>query len=103
LTALAFAVPVGLFAQAPRATSGAAQAASVVPGDFVDTTQASGVAFTGVASHTSKKYLLETMGSGVAVFDYDNDGLLDIFFVNGAPLADPTPLGTIPQKKGEKA
>ena len=40
------------------------------------------------------------MGSGVATFDYDNDGLLDIFFVNGAPLNDPTPKGTIPQKSG---
>jgi hypothetical protein len=38
------------------------------------------------------------MGSGVAVFDYDNDGRLDIFAVNGAPLSDPTPKGTIPQK-----
>ena len=42
------------------------------------------------------------MGSGVALFDYDNDGRLDIFFANGAPLADPTPLGTIPQKSGPK-
>ncbi len=58
-----------------------------------------GIQFTAVASHTSRKYLLETMGSGVAMFDYDNDGLLDIFFVNGAPLEDPTPKGTIPQKK----
>jgi enediyne biosynthesis protein E4 len=50
------------------------------------------------SSHTSKKYLLETMGAGVALFDYDNDGRLDIYLVNGAPLADPTPKGTIPQK-----
>jgi len=42
------------------------------------------------------------MGSGVAVFDYDNDGLLDIFLVNGAPLSDPTAKGTIPEKKSEK-
>ncbi|PYU31413.1 MAG: RNA-binding protein [Acidobacteria bacterium] len=42
------------------------------------------------------------MGSGVALFDYDNDGRLDIFLVNGAPLGDPTPKGTIPQKAGPK-
>jgi len=74
----------------------------MVPGNFVDTTSASGIKFMGVASHTSKKYLIETMGSGVAVFDYDNDGLLDIFLVNGAPLSDPTAKGTIPEKKSEK-
>lgn len=55
-----------------------------------------------MASHTSKKYLIETMGAGVALFDYDNDGRLDIFVVNGAPLADLTPKGTIPQKSGPK-
>jgi hypothetical protein len=38
------------------------------------------------------------MGPGIALFDYDNDGLLDIYLVNGAPLADPTPKGTTPQK-----
>src|SRR5215207_3985392 len=32
------------------------------------------------------KYLLETTGCGVALFDYDNDGWLDIFFVNGTRL-----------------
>jgi hypothetical protein len=35
-------------------------------------------------SATNKKYLLEEMGAGVALFDYDNDGWLDIFLVNGA-------------------
>ena len=71
-----------------------------IPGKFVDISQSSGVRFQGVASHTSTKYLLETMGSGVAFFDYDNDGLLDIFFVNGAHLDNPTTKGTIPQKSG---
>src|SRR5260370_13278670 len=42
------------------------------------------------------------MGFGVALFEYDNDGLLDIFFVNGAGLVDPTPKGTIPQKTAPK-
>ena len=69
---------------------------------FTDITSELGLHFEYVASHTSRKYLIETMGSGVALFDYDNDGRLDIFVVNGAPLADPTPKGTIPQKKGPK-
>ncbi len=67
---------------------------------YTDITTASGISFQAMASHTSKKYLIETMGSGVALFDYDNDGRLDLFLVNGAPLAGPTPKGAIPQKKG---
>ena len=72
----------------------------VVPGHFVDITKKSGVNFQYQSSHTSRKYLIETMGAGVALFDYDNDGRLDIFLVNGAPLQDPTPKGTIPKKSG---
>src|SRR5882757_7890899 len=67
---------------------------------FTDVTAALGLSFEHVASHTSKKYLIETMGSGVALLDYDNDGRLDIFVVNGAPLSDRTPKGTVPQKAG---
>jgi hypothetical protein len=78
------------------------RAAAKQPGRFVDVTTTSGVHFECQAYHTSKKYLIETMGSGVALFDYDNDGRLDIFFANGAPLADPTALGTIPQKAGPR-
>ena len=70
------------------------------PGKFVDITSASGIHFDYLSSHTSKHYLPETMGAGVALFDYDDDGRLDIFLVNGAPLQDPTPKGSIPQKTG---
>ena len=38
---------------------------------------------------TSKKYILETTGSGVAFIDYDNDGWLDIFLVNGSSFELP--------------
>jgi len=75
-------------------------AAEVVPGDFEDVTSKTGITFLHQAPHTSRKYLIETMGSGVALFDYDNDGRLDLFLVNGAPFADPTAKGTIPQKTG---
>ena len=71
-----------------------------VPGKFVDITASSGIHFLHQAPHTSRKYLMDTMGSGVALFDCDNDGRLDIYFVNGAPYSDPTPKGTIPQKTG---
>src|SRR5215470_11168628 len=37
-------------------------------------------------SPTNKQFLLEEMGGGVALFDYDNDGWLDIFLVNGTSL-----------------
>ncbi len=87
-------------AQAPAAPAHAAPEAQIVPGRFVDITSKAGVHFTDRASHTAKKYLLETMGSGVALFDYDNDGRLDLLLVNGAPITDPTPKGTIPQKTG---
>jgi enediyne biosynthesis protein E4 len=67
---------------------------------FTDVTAKLGLHYQNQASHTSRKYLIETMGPGVALFDYDNDGRLDIFVANGAPLKDPTPKGTIPEKTG---
>ena len=70
------------------------------PGHFVDITQHSGVRFVHRSAHTPLKYLIETMGSGVALFDCDNDGRLDIFFVNGAPISNPESKGAIPQKTG---
>jgi len=89
-----------VFVATPALLSQSSNSSPVVQPRFSDVTSALAVHFQQVASHTSKKYLIETMGSGVALFDYDNDGRLDIFAVNGAPLTDPTPKGMIPQKAG---
>ena len=48
---------------------------------FNDITTTSGITFKHALS-TEKKYIAESMSGGVALFDYDNDGYLDIFFVN---------------------
>ena len=90
---------VGWFALSPFLAA-QEHATPAMPGTFVDATQRLGVNFQYRSSHTSRKYLPETMGAGVALFDYDNDGRLDLFLVNGAPLGDPTPKGSIPQKSG---
>jgi enediyne biosynthesis protein E4 len=83
---------------APPKTSTTPQ--TIVPARFVDITEKAGVHFLHQAPHTSRKYLIETMGSGVALFDCDNDGRLDLYLVNGAPYSDPEPKGSIPQKTG---
>ncbi len=51
-----------------------------------------GLDFTLQHSPTPHKYLIETMPGGVALLDYDNDGLLDILLVNGGRLTSPMQL-----------
>ena len=51
---------------------------------FIDVGRAAGLnAKTIYGGEHKNKYLLETTGCGVAFYDYDNDGWLDIFLVNG--------------------
>ena len=52
------------------------------PVRFTDVTAQSGIHFRHHSGAFGKKYLPETMGSGVCVLDYDDDGWQDIFFVN---------------------
>jgi hypothetical protein len=67
-------LPLSSLAQ--QSGSAAVNRAPDQPATFVDITAASGVHFVHQAPHTAKKYLIETMGSGVALFDCDGDGRL---------------------------
>jgi hypothetical protein len=69
---------------------------------FSDITQQTKIDFKQENSATTNKYLLETMGGGVALLDYDNDGRLDVFFTNGALIDDPMPEGKLPDKSDKK-
>jgi hypothetical protein len=52
---------------------------------FVDITTQSGITFKHISS-PEKAYIVESMSGGVALFDYDNDGQLDIYFVNSLTM-----------------
>jgi enediyne biosynthesis protein E4 len=82
---LCFVVPVlrnGLLGQPALAP----KAAPAVPW-FTEVAQRSGLAaFRDTCGSAVKDYLVETIGSGVALFDYNNDGLLDVLLVNGSTL-----------------
>jgi hypothetical protein len=60
---------------------------------FADVTAESGLAgFRHVSGSAEKNYIIEVTGSGVALWDFDGDGLLDIYLVNGSTL-EPRPGG----------
>ena len=63
--------------------------ATVAAAPIFDVNLPRGLDFTLQNSPTPQKYLIETMPGGVALLDYNNDGLLDIFFVNGGHVTSP--------------
>ncbi len=65
---------------------------------FTDITKSAGIRFRHFSGATKNKLLPETMGSGVAFIDYDNDGRQDLLFVNACPWpgnARPGPAPTL--------
>jgi hypothetical protein len=62
------------------------QATATPPIEFEDKLRTSRIDFVLRNSVSPQRYTIETMTGGVALFDYNNDGLLDIFFVNGAAI-----------------
>ena len=64
-------------------------AAAETPGlQFVDVAAKAGISFRHTSGASPEKHLVETMGSGGLFFDYDDDGWIDIFLVDGGSLAD---------------
>lgn len=72
---------------ATAATTAIASAADT-PVQFVDIARQAGVAFHHVNGASAEKHLIETMGSGGLFFDFDGDGWIDIFVVDGGSIAD---------------
>ena len=70
----------------PEPPAGELAAAAVPPPAFTDVTEAAGIRFVHDNGASEHRYLPETMGSGVAFFDYDGDGRPDLYFVNSRPV-----------------
>jgi hypothetical protein len=71
----------------PSLTMPQAQPSPTRIADFQDIAEKAGLTMTNVFGGVdTKKYIIETTGTGVAIFDYDNDGWPDIFIVNGTTL-----------------
>ncbi len=56
------------------------------PIQFTDVTRQTGIGFVHTDGSSGRRYIVESVASGLATFDYDGDGDIDIYFLNGAPL-----------------
>ncbi|WP_109486218.1 CRTAC1 family protein [Occallatibacter savannae] len=67
------------------------------PVQFIDVAERAGLNVANVWGGTEhKRIIIETKGSGIAFFDYDNDGWLDIYLTNGSRLDAKWPAGSAP-------
>ena len=83
--ALALAALPGAFADCQSVAPQAAKAqANPIPVRYTDIRKSAGITFLQDSTQTDEKYYLETMGTGVGWIDYDQDGLMDLYFVQTA-------------------
>ena len=100
LLSIAILCVIGTFFATPQArtrsagskssTSQSAQSApkAVTSIAFSDVTASAGIEFHLTCGTAEKRYIMDSMCGGVAIFDYDNDGWMDLYFVNGSTLED---------------
>jgi len=94
--------PVETLQEVPRTQAQSLSAANDVAPPalpFTDVTRASGVDFVHVSGAYGERLLPETMGGGVAIFDYDNDGRQDLLFIDSRrwPWRDSGRQGGVPR------
>ena len=66
------------------------------PFTFNEKSEAAGITFRHTDGSSGEYFIVETLASGVGLFDFDNDGDLDIYLLNGCPLPPPQDLATCP-------
>ena len=64
----------------------ATQVPAQPPIQLTDVTAQSGITFRHTDGGSGHRYIVESVVAGLALFDYDNDGFIDIYFLNGAPM-----------------
>ncbi|HOW65872.1 MAG TPA: CRTAC1 family protein [Candidatus Paceibacterota bacterium] len=77
---------------------------SQCPIQFSDVTRQTGIRFVHTDGSSGRRYIVETVCCGLALLDFDRDGDIDIYFVNGAPLPgsqiDPPPRNALYRNDG---
>jgi len=76
------------------------------PIELREVTHRTGITWRHTDGGSGKRYIVETITAGLATFDYDGDGLVDIYFVNGAPLKGtswqgPPPANALYRNRGD--
>ena len=79
-----FTSSLGLPAPLMAAQLAKTQDTPPIPVRYTDVREAAKITFQQDSTQTEEKYYLETMGTGVAWIDYDQDGLMDLYFVQSA-------------------